>query len=98
MTGSYKIIYPETTRRQIRKFHPDLKPLVKTKIEQIPSQPFGGKLLEKDLAGYLSLRAARYRIIYKIKEDERLIEIHYIGHRRDIYEIFGKKLREFLTR
>ena len=28
------------------------------------------------------------------KEDFKMIEIHYIGHRKDIYEIFGQQLRK----
>jgi mRNA interferase RelE/StbE len=98
MAGAYKIIYSETSRRQIRKLHPDLKPLVKSRIEQIPPHPHIGKPLERELAGYLSLRAKRYRIIYKIKEDEWLIEIHHIGHRKDIYELFGEKLHQAKNR
>ncbi|MFZ0243193.1 MAG: type II toxin-antitoxin system RelE/ParE family toxin [Desulfobacterales bacterium] len=98
MPGSYKVIYSETSRRQIRKLHPSLKPLVKSKIEKIPFHPHIGKLLERELAGYLSLRAKRYRIIYKVKQDDGLIEIHYIGHRKDIYELFGEKLHQLKER
>ena len=53
-----------------------------------------GKLLEKELCGYLSFHAKRYRIIYKVKDDTKTIEIHYSGHRKDIYKILGEQLRE----
>jgi len=52
------------------------------------SLPFTGKWLEKEIAGYLSIRMKRFRIIYKINEDDRNVEIHHVGHRKDIYELF----------
>jgi mRNA-degrading endonuclease RelE of RelBE toxin-antitoxin system len=52
-----------------------------------------GKRLERDLAGYLSLRARRYRVIYRVDEKARTVEIHYVGHRRDIYEVFAEEIR-----
>jgi len=34
------------------------------------------------------MRAKRFRIIYKIKDNDQKVEIHYVGHRKDIYELF----------
>ena len=98
MAAKFKLIYSATSRKQIKKLHPRLKPIVKAKIESIGADPYIGKLLEKELSGYLSFRAKRYRIIYKVQEDTNTIEVHYIGHRRDIYEIFGEQLRELKQR
>ena len=88
----YKILYSETSRKQIRTLHPQLKPILKSKIQDLSENPFLGKFLERDLAGYLSLRAKRYRIIYKVREEERLVEIHYIGRRKDIYELYKEQI------
>ena len=98
MVEKFKLSYSETSLKQIKKLHPYLKPIVKAKIEYISANPYMGKLLEKELSGYLSFRAKRYRIIYKVKEDTKTIEIHYIGHRRDIYETFGDQLRKLKER
>ena len=98
MPGKFKLLYSETSRNQIKKLRPSLKPIVKAKIERISASPDIGKLLEKELSGYLSFRAKRYRIIYKVEEDTKIIEIHYVGHRRDIYEILGEQLRELKER
>ena len=98
MVEKFKLIYSETSLNQIKKLHLHLKSIVKTKIEYISANPSMGKLLEKELSGYLSYRAKRYRIIYKVEEDTKTIEIHYIGHRRDIYETFGDQLRKLKER
>jgi mRNA interferase RelE/StbE len=89
---SYQLLYSETSRKQIRKLHPQIKPVVKSKIEKLQENPFSGKWLEKELSGYLSLRAKRFRIIYKIRDDDQTIEIHYVGHRKDIYELFKEAI------
>ena len=98
MVEKFELIYSETSLKQIRKLHPHLKPIVKSKIESINANPYTGKRLEKELSGYLSFRAKRYRIIYKVAEDTKIIESHYIGHRKDIYETFGDQLRKLKER
>ena len=93
MAKKYRLLYSETSRKQIKKLHPRLKPAIKSKIEQIREDPFIGKSLERELSGYFSVRTKRYRIIYRILEDKRIIQIYYVGHRRDIYELFGDEIR-----
>ena len=94
MAEKFKLLYSETSRNQIKKLHSRLRPLIKSRIEQIREDPYRGKFLEKELSGYLSLRTKRYRIIYKIYDDEQVIRIHYTGHRKDIYELFGEQLKK----
>ncbi|CAB1058301.1 hypothetical protein D1BOALGB6SA_3057 [Olavius sp. associated proteobacterium Delta 1] len=84
----YKLLYSETSMKQIRKLHPQIKPVVKSKIEKLQETPFDGKGLEKELAGFQSMRAKRFRIIYKIRGNDQTVEIHDVGHRKDIYELF----------
>jgi mRNA-degrading endonuclease RelE of RelBE toxin-antitoxin system len=57
-------------------------------------EPFKGKRLERELSGYRSLRAQRFRIIYMLNEAEKIIEIHYVGHRKDVYELFAERAKE----
>ena len=89
---AYHILYSETSLKQIRKLHPQNKPAVKSSIEKLQENPFSAKFLEKELSGYLSIRMKRFRIIYKIDENEHKVEIHYVGHRKDIYELFRDTL------
>lgn len=93
MTRAYRLVYAAACRRQILRLAPPLKPLVKRVIERLVLAPHGGKRLERELSGFLALRAKRYRVIYRIVEGTRKVEIHYIGHRRDIYEVFADEIR-----
>jgi mRNA interferase RelE/StbE len=89
---SYQLLYSETSRDQIKHLHPELKSIIRERLRALSEKPYIGKHLEKELAGYFSLRAKRFRIIYKIKEDDQIIEIHYVGRRKDIYELLKEKL------
>jgi len=44
------------------------------------------KALKGDLTGLYKLREGDYRIIYEIIRKEKVIVIHSIGHRRDVYQ------------
>jgi mRNA interferase RelE/StbE len=69
-----------------------VKPVVKGYLEKLKENPFLGKPLEKELSGYYSLRSKRFRIIYWIDHSHKLIQVHYVGHRRDVYELFREVL------
>ena len=88
----YQLLYSETSREQIRKLHPQIKPVVKFKIEKLQESPFSGKWLEKELSGYLSMQPKRFRVIYKVRDNDQTVEIHYVGRRKDIYELFKEAI------
>jgi mRNA interferase RelE/StbE len=41
--------------------------------------------LTGDLIGLYKLRVGDYRVIYEVIRDEKIIAIHAVGHRREIY-------------
>ena len=92
----FRLIYSEACRELIKRLHPDVKPLLKNEIENLRKEPYVGKALIEELAGFYSLRFRRYRVIYKAETDKNIIEIHYVGHRRDIYQEFRKFLQKNL--
>lgn len=44
------------------------------------------KSLKGELSDFYKLRCGDYRIIYEIFDEEHVIVVHAIGHRKDIYE------------
>jgi mRNA interferase RelE/StbE len=88
----FRLTYSEACRRVIKTLHPDMKPVLENEIENLRIDPYIGKSLIEELAGFYSLRFKRYRVIYRIEADKKIIEIHYVGHRRDIYDEFRKLL------
>ena len=87
----YRLVYSETARDLIAKLHPELKSIIRSRLDTLKKDPFAGKKLERELSCYHSLRAKRFRIIYKVNETDSQIEIHHVGHRKDVYELFAEK-------
>lgn len=44
-----------------------------------------GKELRGELTGLRSAQRGEYRVIYRLREAERVIEVVFISHRRDAY-------------
>ena len=81
----YKLVVPKDLRELIRTMHPSLKKKVKASLKIILSEPYSGKTLMDELSGLRSFRISSFRIIYRIKEPEK-IELVVIGPRERIYE------------
>jgi mRNA interferase RelE/StbE len=69
----------------IRTLHPILKKRVHAALQEIRTDPDSGKALQDDLEGYRSLRAGKFRIIYRTSASKE-IEVVAVGPRRTIYE------------
>jgi len=91
---AYRLLYSQASREQIRCLHPEIKPVVKSRVRKLKENPFAGHSLEKELSGYRSLRAKRFRVIYKVREKDRIVEIHHIGLRKDIYQLFKEQIEQ----
>lgn len=89
----YQIRYTPDAADRVRRLHPDAKTLVRDAIEALAASPWSGHALRLELDGYRSFRVRRHRIIYRVDDDARAVEIHYVGLRRDVYESFRELLR-----
>jgi len=83
-----KIKFTPEAARLLSKLHPENKKLIKAALKELQLNSHFGTYLQEELAGFKSHRLKRYRIVYKINEEESCIEIYYIGHRSDVYEQF----------
>lgn len=55
-------------------------------IEALKDNPHLGKPLTRELTGRYSYKIGVYRIIYTIKEDDKVVSIINAGHRATIYQ------------
>ena len=75
--------------------HPEAKKLIKASLEELPQNPYLGDDLQQELSGFKSYKIKRYRVLYDINEEEEVIQVYYVGHRRDVYEQFRDLLNSF---
>jgi len=94
MRKSPRVRLTKESGKLISKFYPETKKLIKAALKELQTDPHAGYDLEEELSGFKSMRVKRYRIVYKINEEEMSLDVYYVGHRRDVYEQF----REMLTK
>jgi len=84
----YAVTLSSQARRNLREHLPSDVAIaaLETIGQSIAGNPYrAGKPLNEPFDGYYSARRGTYRIIYRVDEAKRLIEIHSIRHRRDAY-------------
>ena len=90
----FKIRFTPEAGRLLSKLHPEGKRLVKAALDELRQNPYSGDDLQQDLSGFKSYKTKGYRVLYDVSEEEEVIQIYYIGHRRDVYEQFRVLLSE----
>lgn len=88
--------YTPIAAESIRHLHPSTKQAIREAIRGLCVAPFSGRPLTLELIGFRSLRVSKYRVIYRVQEADRVVEIHLVGARRDIYEVFRQYLDQLL--
>lgn len=84
---AYKLLFDDKIRKDLKKIdkHWQKKILeaIKTKLQE---DPYIGKKLVGELSSYYRYRVNDYRVIYEIIEDEIILIIIKIKHRKDVYK------------
>jgi len=75
----------ERSFRDLTKKDKQLRERIIKSIEKLKDNPYLGKPLSRNLAGLRSLRVGKYRVIYKIDEENKVIWLITVGHRKDVY-------------
>ena len=83
---SYRARYTPEVAGRIRKFHPEVKREIREAIRTLLLSPLSGHELQFELSGYRSFRVRTYRIIYRINDDDAMLDVVFVGPRRTVYE------------
>ncbi len=78
---------PEAAK-SLSRLHPESKKHIKEGLTELRQNPHLGDDLQQELSSFKSYKIKRYRILYDINEEEGVIQVYYVGHRRDVYEQF----------
>lgn len=95
---SYRVRYTPEAAGRIRKLHPEVKQEIRVAIRTLQDAPLTGHSLQQELFGYRSYRMRSYRIIYRLNDDERTIDVIFIGQRRNVYEELLSLVRKSSSR
>lgn len=80
----------ERAFKELRKLAPSVQRQIITYLDERVTGTAGprafGKALKGNLAGLWRYRIADYRVICQIQDDELVVIVVAVGHRRNIYE------------
>ena len=92
--SKFFVRYTPECSRLIFKLPPEIKRLVRSTIDVLLTKQDMGTELTGEVEGYRSYRVRRYRIIYRVNDDDSCLAVYHVGHRRDVYQT----LRSLLLR
>lgn len=93
--AAYRPDIPPHVAEIIRHLPPEVKRSIKQAVRALSANPSMGVPLMRELSGLLKFKVRRFRIIYELDRQARVIRIFAIGHRRDVYEDLAGQLRRF---
>lgn len=82
----YRLILSPQALKQLKTIKRAHQSAVKLTIEDIKENPSIGKPLTRELTGRFSYRVGLYRIIYKVNQKDKIINILNAGHRSTVYD------------
>jgi mRNA interferase RelE/StbE len=84
---SYHVIFAATARRDLRRIPPRIVPaIIEFAFGDLAQKPRKvGKPLKRELEGSYGARRGPYRILYRINDPAKRVEILRVDHRADVY-------------
>lgn len=81
----YSLKIKQSALKELRKLDkPDRNRLIEA-IDKLSENPHVGKLLKGEFSGLRRLRVGSYRVVYEINEEEVLVLVLRVAHRKEIY-------------
>jgi mRNA interferase RelE/StbE len=87
----YRLLYLPGAAKDIRALPGDVAGRVRKGVERLAEDPRLGKRLAGELVPFWSYRVGDYRVVYEIREEQLVVLLVMIEHRRAIYERARRK-------
>lgn len=91
---NYKVVLTKNAVKEIKKLDTKAKKSIKDAIQILAINPFSDALRVKKLKkekNLYRLRVGDYRVIYEVKNEQLLITVVRLGHRKDVYRYLKSK-------
>jgi mRNA interferase RelE/StbE len=82
---SYSIKIKHSAAKALQKLPREEQLRIISAIDQLQTNPAAGGVLKGEFAGLRRIRIGTYRVVYEAQEQELVILVIRIGHRRDVY-------------
>jgi mRNA interferase RelE/StbE len=88
---AYRLLYLPGAEKDIRALPGKVAERVRHGVERLAENPRLGRRLAGELVPFWSYRVGDYRVVYEIRDDELIVLVVMLGHRREIYERARRK-------
>ena len=85
MPELYQVVVSAEARKSVRRIPKEVHAAVVAALAGLASEPRAGKSLVGELRGLWSLPRGDYRVLYRINDETKRVEVARIRHRRDVY-------------
>ena len=82
---NYSIRIKRSAAREIGRRSRDDRMCIIRAIDRLAEQPRTGSVLKGGLRGLRRVRIGRYRVLYEVLDDELVVLVVRVSHRRDAY-------------
>ena len=83
---SYRIVIKKSAAKEIEKIEKKDRIRIVEKIRSLVSDPHPAGSKKLSARDKYRIRQGNYRILYQIRNEELVIHVVKVGHRRDIYK------------
>ncbi len=90
---AYRLLYLPGAEKDIQALPASVIERVRCGLERLAENPRLGKPLHGELVPFWSYRVGDYRAVYEIRNEELIVLVVMLGHRREIYERARRKRR-----
>ena len=82
---NFNVKLTSTAQKELRRLPSKIRQQVANALDAIEKDPRTGSPLHWQLKGYWSYHTGNYRIVYEIDDDNKIVIVEHIKHRKDVY-------------
>ena len=86
---NFSIRIKESAARELRRVARTDRARIVAAIDRLAETPHIGGALKGDLRGLRRVRVGDYRVVYEVRDDELVVLVVRVAHRRDAYRRKG---------
>jgi len=85
MPGPYRLVFTRSARRELERLPKGEIPRLTRRVQNLAGDPRPVGCEKLSGTDFYRIRQGDYRVLYRIDDAERLVDILRLGHRREVY-------------
>lgn len=82
---AYSISIKQSAAKALEKITRDERLRIVDAIDQLRDNPVAGSVLKGEFSGLRRIRIGNYRVVYEVQDQQLVVLVIRIGHRREVY-------------